>query len=352
MSLLRFLRLGMRAAEWATPHVKEWYEERHKHRLEGARHLKSHDFREAEPHLLAAYQEKHSKPHQLDIVSQLAVVEMHLKKFDQAAAHAAEAAQLARALANREAQWEAVETLVEIYCAQGRLDQAASTLQAMEVSEQKRLQPNREKIVRTSRARAKLLHKLGRSAEAVEAMEASAKAAEKLWGSEDVETAHALCELGSLHAKLRDNARALPHLERAIGIYRITAGFDSAEAAVGLQNLAAALEEAGHMDRAIAEYERFVVAQERVVGSNREEIAQVQVRLAALYIQAGRSSAAREMLTLAIGVLGPKPSRAYKDAMEIMAVAEDLSGRPVEAQRWKQKAAAMVLPKAESLMAR
>ena len=54
MSLLRLFRLGIRAAAWATPHVKKWHHERNMNHEEAKRHLDARNWTEAEKHLTLA----------------------------------------------------------------------------------------------------------------------------------------------------------------------------------------------------------------------------------------------------------------------------------------------------------
>jgi hypothetical protein len=80
---------------------------------------------------------------------------------------------------------------------------------------------------------------------------------------------------------------------------------------------------------------------ERQVGGDRERTAETQAHLAAIYVRAGRTSAARELLITSIGVLRKKDER-LEFAMETMAEIEDLLNHPEEAQRWREKVAESV----------
>ncbi len=75
------------------------------------------------------------------------------------------------------------------------------------------------------------------------------------------------------------------------------------------------------------------------MGGNRQEATDVQVRLAAIYLKAGRIAAARELLKNAIGALERKGGAQLAQALEIFAEVEDRSGHPVEAQQWRERAA-------------
>ena len=82
---------------------------------------------------------------------------------------------------------------------------------------------------------------------------------------------------------------------------------------------------------------------EQQIGGDRIEKAETQVRLAALYMYAGRPAPARELLTHAIGVLDRKPGPVLALALESMACADEQVGRHDDAQRWRDKAAKLAV---------
>ena len=159
------------------------------------------------------------------------------------------------------------------------------------------------------------------------------------YGSSHPEMANALCEMGSLYREAGEHEAAQDALRQALSIFREASGHDSSEATVGLRDLARSLESSGHFDAAIEEYERILSARERQLGGNREETAEVEARLALLYVNAGRVAAARELLTHAVGVLERTKGDAYLLALETLAVADEISGRPMEAARTRAKLA-------------
>ena len=166
-------------------------------------------------------------------------------------------------------------------------------------------------------------------------------------GSSHPEMANALCEMGSLYREAGEHEAAQDALRQALSIFREASGFDSNEATVGLRDLARSLESSGHFDAAIEEYERILSARERQLGGNREDTAEVEARLALLYVNAGRVAAARELLTHAVSVLERTKGDAYLLALETLAVADEISGRPMEATRTRAKLA-LLRPDAES----
>jgi tetratricopeptide (TPR) repeat protein len=344
MSIIRIFRLGIKVAAWATPRVKEWHAAKHFNRTEGDRHFKARNYAEAETHLVAALQEKHSPAHRVEMLAQLASAQRKQNKLAFAAESARQAMEIARQIGDPDALWKAAESLVEIQMAHNDTAAAIQTLEYAENTEKHRSSPDATKLAQSARQRGKLLLQVGRPEDALAALEFAVEFSERAWGPDHAETAHGHSALGILYQKHGQQAKAQEHLQKAMKVYRASAGFDTPEASQGLQNLAISLEESGDIAGATAEYERYLANHDRQLGANRAELAQIQVRLAALYIQAGRSSAARELLMLAIGVLERTPGQNLRDALEIMAVAEDESGRPKEAEIYRQRAERVVVP--------
>jgi tetratricopeptide (TPR) repeat protein len=333
------LRLGMRVAEWATPQIKEWHAEKHINRTEGQRHLDSRNYGEAEKHLVAALAEKHSGKHRVQLFAQLAKAQLKQNKYAAAAESAKAGADLARASGDPASLCTALESLAEIQVAQGTPDAAIETLQSVERVNKQYFPTDLSRAVVTVRQRAKIQSQSGKWIAALESLNESVALAEQAWGPDHLEVAHMLSEIGSIHSKTGNHVEAQQMLQRALKIYRATSGFDSPEATEGLHSLAVSLEESGDLQGAASEYERFVSVRERQIGGNRKDVALAQVRLASLYIQSGRSSAARELLSQAITVLEINRDPGLRDALEILAVAEDQANRPKEAALWREKAA-------------
>jgi tetratricopeptide (TPR) repeat protein len=135
-----------------------------------------------------------------------------------------------------------------------------------------------------------------------------------------------------------EHAEAQRCLRRALDIHRVNSGPDSHESTQALYHLAASLEESGDVEGAVGEYERVLKLKERQVGGNRQETADAQVRLAALYVKAGRIGAARELLTQAIGALERKGGPQLAEAFAILAEVEDHMGNPADARQWRERA--------------
>jgi tetratricopeptide (TPR) repeat protein len=92
-----------------------------------------------------------------------------------------------------------------------------------------------------------------------------------------------------------DHAEAQKVLRRSLEIHRKASGIDSHAATEDLFHLAASLEESGDIEGATAEYERVLAVKERQIGGDLMQTAETQAHLAAIYMRAGRTSAAQSV---------------------------------------------------------
>jgi len=341
MSVNGIFRAGLRIAEWATPHVKKWHNEKHINRNEGVRHLQARNYSEAEKYLNLALSEKHSPKHRAEILTHVATLYLKQNKLTSAHEAAAEAITLGDDPAS---QWDAVEVLAEIQAAQGNPAAGIQTLETMESTEKRQPQPDLKRLATSARQRGKFLHQSGNSQDALAALDQSLKLTEQAWGIDHLETAHSLSEVAAFHGLLGNHSEVQRLLGRALEIYKAKSGYHSEEASRSLHNLAISLEETGDYSAAAFEYERFVAASERQQGVDRSLLATAKVRLGALYLQAGRSAAARELLTPVVTQLEhAAPTPTFRDALAVLAAAEEDAGRAHEANRLRAKAEQLIL---------
>jgi serine/threonine-protein kinase len=336
MSIIRLFRMGIRVAAWATPRVQEWHRDRQVNQNESQRHMDAKNWAEAETHLLAALKEKRSTKIKAELLAKLSKAQLHQKKFDEAAESANACVDLAGNDPNL--LWVSLEALVGIHLAQGDPTAALETLDSMDESEKSRPKPDLFRLLQTSRKRGNILASMGHTFEARQAFEETVKLAEQAHGPEHLETAHVLAEGGALCRQIGDHPHAQHQLQRALTIYKATSEFHSIQSSESLRHLALSLEQCGDVEGAMAEYERFVSVCERQVGGKPKELIHVQVRLSALYVRSGRSSAARELLVSAIAALEREKGEALREALEIMAEAEEQAGRHSEAAACRARA--------------
>ena len=330
------IRMAMRIASWAEERVKEWWQERQFQIVEGQRQLDCRNWAEAEKHLsLALAERRHSKHQTCELLLNLERAQRRQAKFREAeqSLQAATAVASTRALRAR-----TQDALLDLQLEQARYPEAEQSIAAILSAEQATARPDGVRVARCYQKLGAVRLKTGRDAEAMEAFRWAAEQSERAFGAGHTETAQCLGDLGTLLRRQGNHAEAQHCLRRALDIHREAAGLDSREATQGLFQLASSLEESGDLDGAAGEFERLLALRARLVGVNPLENAQTQVRLAGLYLKAHRTGPAKELLNHAISVLERNGGQALVQALEVLALAEEQSGRSEEARRWREVA--------------
>jgi tetratricopeptide (TPR) repeat protein len=333
MSASRIIKIGVRVAEWATPHIKKWQHERSLNRSEAERHLEAHNWSEAEKHFRAALEEKHHKaPDRVALLLGLAETERGQARLDDAERTANSALELAGT--DKSLRSRVLEAIADLQLdRKGYADAEKSVREAIQL-ETASAKPDHARLAICSRKLARALEHCDRSAEASEALKTGLTHAEKVFGADHAEIAAHLQELGMLHRRHGDHASAQEHFRKALTVHRTLArvpgadGVDPKAATEALYNLAASLVESGNLEDAAAEYEKMLMLRERQIGANPAETAEAQIRLASLHVRMGRPSSARELILRAIPVLDRRAGPLLDEARETLKAAEELAGRP------------------------
>jgi tetratricopeptide (TPR) repeat protein len=334
--LVRIVRLAMRVGPWAEARFKEWNEERQFQATEGRRQLAARNWGEAEKHLSMALDERrHSKNRRCELLLDLERAQRRQAKFAAAEQSLVEATSIA---SSRSLRARAQDALVDLQLEQARYPEAEQGIADILQAEHAEARPDGTRMARCYRKLGAVRLQSGRNAEAMEAFRQAADLSERVFGAEHTETAQSFAELGMLHRQHGDHPQAQVFLRRALDIHRGASGLDSHEATEGLYHLAASLEESGDLDGAAGEFERLLQLRARQVGVNPLENAETEVRLAGLYVRAGRTGPAKELLNHAVSVLERNGGEPLAQALLTLAVAEDQSGRPQEAERWREVA--------------
>jgi tetratricopeptide (TPR) repeat protein len=343
ISVTRIFRLTMRVARWAEPHVKEWHRKRHFNRVEGQRHLDSRNWGEAEKHLtLALAERRHSNKRRCELLLNLEHAQRRQKKLTEAEQSALAAMEVAARTPGRSLRARAEDALVDVQLEQARYPEAAESIVNILNSEHAQPRPDGARVAKCYRKLGTAYLKSGHTAEAMEAFRHAAELSEQVFGVEHTETAQSFAELGMLHRQHGHHGEAQRCLRRSLDIHRVASGLDSHEASQGLYHLAGSLEESGDLDGAVGEFERLLALRARQVGVNPLDNAETEVRLAGLYVRAGRMAPAKELLNHAISVLERKGGQPLAQALEMLAFAEERSGRPEEAKRCREVASNLV----------
>jgi len=328
------IRMVMRIASWAEERVKEWWQERQFQIVEGQRQLDCRNWPEAEKHLsLALAERRHSKHQRCQLLLNLQRAQWRQAKFTDAE----QSLQAAMAVANsRSLRAQAEDALLELQLEQARYPEAEQSIAEILQAEQAHSRPDGARVAKCYQKLGAVRLKTGREAEAMEAFRWAAEQSERAFGAGHTETARSLGDLGTLLRHQGNHVEAQTCLRRALDIHREAEGLDSHEATQGLSQLASSLEESGDLDGAAGEFERLLALRARLVGVNPLENAGTQVRLAGLYLRARRTGPAKELLNHAISVLERNGGPMLIQALEMLALAEEQSGRPQEAQRWRE----------------
>jgi tetratricopeptide (TPR) repeat protein len=345
ISVTRLIRLGVRVAAWATPHVKEWHRQRHFNTTEGQRHLEARHWADAEKHLILALAERRRAiPQRIELLLSLQKAQRHQHKLAEAEKTILQAVALAGKVWERSWRSLTKEALADLQIEQTKYAEAEETIKEIQKLEEGKSAPGRARLARCSLKLAKALLSTGRKAEALEACKRAVDLSEQAHGADHLETANALSELGVLHQQHGNPEEALRCVRRALQIHRSELGADSQQATQDLHNLAELLEESGDYPGAMHEYERVIAMNERQVGGDRKDMAETQVRLAVLYLNADRTSAARELLIHAVATLERSGGDLLGFALTALAAAEEESGRHAEALRRREQAAKLAPP--------
>jgi len=339
IGVTRIFRLSMKVARWAEPHVREWHRKRHFNRVEGQRHLDCRNWSEAEKYLtLALAERRHSNKRRCELLLNLEYAQRRQKKLAEAEQLALAALDAAAQTRSRSLRARAQDALVDIQLEQDRYPEAMQSLVDVLNSERADPKPDGARVAKGYRKLGTAYLKSGYTAEAMEAFRHAAELSEEVFGGGHSETAQSFAELGMLHRQHGNHVEAQRSLRRALEIHRAASGLDSHEATQGLYHLAASLEESGDLDGAAGEFERLLGLRARQVGVNPVENAETEVRLASLYLKSGRTAPAKELLHHAVSVLERKGGQPLAQALDVLALAEEQSGRPDEAKRWREVA--------------
>jgi tetratricopeptide (TPR) repeat protein len=334
------MRMAIRIGQWLEERVKEWWQERQFQITEGRRQLAVRNWAEAEKHLSFALAERrHSKNKRCELLLDVERAQRRQQKFAEAEQTLREAMAIA---ATRPLRTKALDALLELQLEQSRHADAEQSISQILQAEKAESRPDGARIAKCYQKLGALRLRTGRDSEAMEAFRWAAEQAERAFGPQHTETAQSLGELGSLLRRNGDHAEAQRCLRRALDIHREAAGLDSREATDGLYQLASSLEESGDLDGAASEFERLLALRARQVGVNPLQNAETEVRLAGLYLMSGRTGPAKELLNHAVSVLERNGGQPLAHALEVLAFAEEQSGRPDQAKHWREVASSLV----------
>src|SRR5581483_2147153 len=170
MDLFNPLRWSIQVAAWAAPGIKAWTMERSLNRAEGERHLKSHNFDEAEKYLKRAVAEADALRHSVRKVQlrlELAEALRKQDKLDEAERTVREALEYSARVTNPSGYVLCLDALAEIYHDAGDFPAMEAALQEGVKIEASIPHPDGARMARRVHRLGTARHKNGRSAEAI-----------------------------------------------------------------------------------------------------------------------------------------------------------------------------------------
>jgi tetratricopeptide (TPR) repeat protein len=333
--------------------LQPWSLDRSWDRTEGERLLKSRNFAAAEVHLVRAAVDAekrgHSAPKRIQV--RLLLADAQRKQFrglheecnpDKLAAAemtVRSAIELAARTNDRVAYMRCLDALADIFGDQGNFAAVEKvTRDALEI-ESKLPHPEPLRMARRVHRLGMMHQQAGRIDEAIPMLEKAVAMYEQSYGPDHLETASQLTALGAVYRAQGNHEEAQKHLRRALKIHEKTRGVDSPEAIQDLHHLAGSLEESGDLGGAAAQYERALLFKHRVIGGNIEELAELQMGMATLYVNWQNYSRARELLLECVAGFRRKGGARLAVGYETLGYVEECSGRYAEAVGELQMAA-------------
>ena len=335
--------------------LEPWSLDRNWDRTEGERLLKSRDFAAAEIHLVRAAVDAekrgHSAPKRIQV--RLLLADAQRKQFrrlpeesnpDKLAAAemtVRSAIELAARVDDRFAYMQCLDALADIFADQGNFTAVEKvTRDALEI-ESALPHPEPLRMARRVHRLGMIHQQAGRIDEAIPMLERAVAMYEQTFGTDHLETGNQLTALGAAYRAQGNHEEAQKHLRRVLKIHEKTRGLQSPEAIQDLHHLAGSLEESGDLGGAAAQYERALLFKHRVIGGDIDELADLQMGMATLYVNWQNYSRARELLLECVAGFRRKGGARLAVGYETLGYVEECSGRYAEAVRELQLAAKM-----------
>ncbi|MEQ1884408.1 MAG: tetratricopeptide repeat protein [Bryobacteraceae bacterium] len=320
--------------------VKSWTLDRNFDQTEGERLLNAGNYAPAEAHLFRAVVDAETRQRSAAKRVSLRILlaeaqrgqfraqdeEPKFAKLTSAEATVRAAIEIAAANADRALYIQCLDALAEIFTDQQNFAAVERVMQDAIKLEAALARPDPLRMGRRVLRLGVAKHRQGKAEEALPALEKAVAISEETLGPEHEETANHLTALGAVHRAMGNHEAAQKLLRRALRVHE-QKGLDAPLAIADLHHLAGSLEESGDLDGAAAEYERALAYKHRVIGSDLEDLAELQYGLASLYVEWGNFARARELLYEAIGTFRRRGGLRLCVSYETMAHIEECSGR-------------------------
>lgn len=324
-----------------TSTVEKWTIDRNWDRAEGERLLKAKNFASAESFLTRAIVEaetrKRSAAKRIHLRLQLAEAQRHqfrphaddpkIGKLIAAEQTVRFAIEIAAKSSERDLYVLCLDALADIFTDQGRFDAVEKVMQEAIRIESALPHPDPLRMARRTVRMGIARHRMGRTKDAIPILEKAVAMHEESFGKEHAETGRQLTELGAAYRAEGRHEEAQKCLRRAMRIHQREFGPNSPGSLESLHQLAGSLEDAGDLEGAAQQYESALTYKLRTIGSNFDELAELQFGLANLHINWQHYSRARELLYEASGTFRRKGGVRLAVTYETLAHVEECSGR-------------------------
>jgi len=338
---LRQFRWSTEPVRATSAHVEAWTLDRNWDRSEGERLLKAKNYAAAETHLAMAVveAETRNRPASKRIHLRLLLAEAQQHQFlagadetDFTKLVAAEqtvrlAIELAAKSSDRDRYIQCLDALAEIFAGQEKYEAVEKVMQEAIRIESAATHPDPLRLARRVVSLGIARHRMGRAGEAIPLLEQAVAIHEQTFGAEHGETGRRLTELGAAYRAEGRHEEAQKCLRRALRIHQREGGIDSPPAIQALHHLAGSLEDSGDLEGAAEQYEAALTYKLRAIGSNLDDLAELQFGLANLHINWEHYSRARELLHEAAGTFRRKGGVRLAVTYETLAHVEECSGR-------------------------
>jgi tetratricopeptide (TPR) repeat protein len=325
--------------------AEKWTLDRNWDRAEGERLLKAKNYASAETLLIRAISEaearKRSAPKRIYLHLQLAEAqrqqfraiedEPNVGKLIAAEQTVRAALEIAAKSSESALYVQCLDALDEIFTDQGRFDAVEKVMQEAIRIESALPHPDPLRMARRTVRMGIARHRMGRTKDAIPILEKAVAMHEESFGPEHAETGRQLTELGAAYRAEGRHEEAQKCLRRALRIHQREQGIDSPGSIASLHHLAGSLEDAGDPEGAAQQYETALTYKLRTIGSNLDDLAEMQFGLANLHINWQHYSRARELLYEASGTFRRKGGVRLAVTYETLAHVEECSGRYTDA---------------------
>ncbi len=309
-------------------------------RSEGERQLEAGNFAEAEKSLAMAVAEHGgSVARRVGLRLQLAEAQRKQAKLAEAESNFRGALEIAAADQDAGLQVLALHALGDVLIERGNYAEARKSLEQAIAIDGQRKTPDAFLMARRLRQLGIVLHQLGHGPESTAKLKEASTLYQQTCGENHPDTAHVLAELGAAYRAEGKYPDAEKCFSRALEIHAKSCGRQSGEAMRDLSELARTLAEAGDTKRAISEYERALTMRENVVGGTFQELSEMQLTLAGLYVDTENYGRARELLTHAVGGLKSSGGSRLAIAHEALAHVQESLGQLQHALKELERAA-------------